>query len=433
MEKSVFFDPNDDEPEICEIESLCLNCGKDGTTRILATKIPFYKEVVVMSFSCKQCGWDNNELQPAGCIQERGVRYVTTVRTVKDLTRLVVKTKSAAVKIPELDFEIVAQEGDVTTVEGIIEHATIGLKHKLENIKDDDPAADSLSEFITKLANLKNVESPFHIEIDDPSGNSFVENFCAPLKDANISVTHYKRTDEQDVLLGIKALAVNDKEDSTTQKEETEENEVKDDVMSFNTNCSLCNASCQTNMKVTKIPHFKEVIIIATTCDYCGHRTSEVKSGSGIEPKGIRIELNVTGIMDMTRDALKSDTCNILIPELKLEVGSYTLGGRFTTLEGLLLNIRDQLKMDNPLVFGDGAKEDNKLLMETFLESLDEVSKGNRNITFILDDPCGNSYLQNIYAPEQDPNMKIIYYERTFEQNEELGLNDMKTENYSSS
>jgi zinc finger protein len=38
--------------------------------------------------------------------------------------------------------------------------------------------------------------------------------------------------------------------------------------------------------------------------------------------------------------------------------------------------------------------------------------------------------LQNIYAPDDDPNMEIVDYERTFDQNEELGLNDMKTENY---
>lgn len=27
------------------------------------------------------------------------------------------------------------------------------------------------------------------------------------------------------------------------------------------------------------IPHFKEVIIMATTCDSCGNRTNEVKAG----------------------------------------------------------------------------------------------------------------------------------------------------------
>jgi hypothetical protein len=37
---------------------------------------------------------------------------------------------------------------------------------------------------------------------------------------------------------------------------------------------------------------------------------------------------------------------------------------------------------------------------------------------------------KNVYAPEEDPNMKIEHYARSYEQNESLGLNDMKTENY---
>ena len=47
-----------------------------------------------------------------------------------------------------------------------------------------------------------------------------------------------------------------------------------------------------------------------------------------------------------------------------------------------------------------------------------------------MDDPAGNNYLQNLYAPDEDPQLTIEEYERTHEQNEELGLNDMKTENY---
>ncbi len=41
-----------------------------------------------------------------------------------------------------------------------------------------------------------------------------------------------------------------------------------------------------------------------------------------------------------------------------------------------------------------------------------------------------SSSLQNVYAPDPDPEMKIEKYTRTFEQNEDLGLNDMKTEGY---
>lgn len=50
----------------------------------------------------------------------------------------------------------------------------------------------------------------------------------------------------------------------------------------------------------------------------------------------------------------------------------------------------------------------------------------------ILDDPAGNSYVQALADDgELDERLKIERYERTFEQNEEMGLNDMKTENYS--
>lgn len=53
-----------------------------------------------------------------------------------------------------------------------------------------------------------------------------------------------------------------------------------------------------------------------------------------------------------------------------------------------------------------------------------------RKFTLILDDPVSNSYLQNLYAPDPDPNMQIEEYERTYEQNEELGLNGMVLEGY---
>lgn len=38
--------------------------------------------------------------------------------------------------------------------------------------------------------------------------------------------------------------------------------------------------------------------------------------------------------------------------------------------------------------------------------------------------------MQNLYAPDPDPNMTIEIYERTWDQNEELGLNDIQVEGY---
>lgn len=72
-----------DEQEISEIESLCLNCGSNGLTRLLLTSIPFYRQVVLMSFECPECHWTNNELQPAQRIEEKGVRFTVHCKSEK--------------------------------------------------------------------------------------------------------------------------------------------------------------------------------------------------------------------------------------------------------------------------------------------------------------------------------------------------------------
>jgi zinc finger protein len=105
------------------------------------------------------------------------------------------------------------------------------------------------------------------------------------------------------------------------------------------------------------------------------------------------------------------------------------LGGKFTTIEGLLGNIKDQISQQNPLFSGDSADPTMKDKMVLFCEKFEKLISCEDKFTIILDDPAGNCYLQNVYAPDEDPNMKIEKYERTFDQNEELGLNDMNTEN----
>lgn len=79
-------------------------------------------------------------------------------------------------------------------------------------------------------------------------------------------------------------------------------------------------------------------------------------------------------------------------------------------------------------VFRDGMHDDGAF--EKFLTKLKQVKTADNPFTLILDDPLANSYLQNIYAPDPDPNMTIEVYDRTFEQNEDFGLNDMQTEGY---
>ncbi|CAA2977060.1 zinc finger ZPR1, partial [Olea europaea subsp. europaea] len=132
---------------------------------------------------------------------------------------------------------------------------------------------------------------------------------------------------------------------------------------------------------------------MATSCDSCGHRTNEVKSGGGIEPKGIKIEVYVSVPEDFSRDVLKSDTCSLSIPELDLEVGAAALGGKFTTVEGLLQDMKTQLA-DRGSMFSDSADPETSARMKSFLERLENICVNKEAITLVLDDPAGNSYVQ---------------------------------------
>ena len=76
----------------------------------------------------------------------------------------------------------------------------------------------------------------------------------------------------------------------------------------------------------------------------------------------------------------------------------------------------------------DSMDEETKTRWTTFFARLQDAIEGKIPFTIVMEDPLASSYIQNVYAPDNDPNMIIEDFERTFEQNEALGLNDMKTE-----
>jgi zinc finger protein len=175
---------------------------------------------------------------------------------------------------------------------------------------------------------------------------------------------------------------------------------------------------------------------MSTVCHECGYRSNEVKTGGEVPDKGKVITLRVEGAVDLARDILKSESCALECPELKLSVNPGTLGGRFTTVEGLLTQVRDDLHQqvfdigDDDEVGGDSLQSDTKANWKAFFDSIGEAIKGERKFTVILRDPLGSSYVQNLCLPDDDPQIQTEVYDRTEEEEEDLGLSDMKTEGY---
>ena len=484
-------DPNpmvvnvDPENPVTEIESLCMNCHEKGTTRLLMTKIPFFKDIIVMSFSCPHCGYKNNGIEDAEELAPQGIHFVLKVKTSKDMDRRIIKSNFASLNIPCCGLEIpsMTQKGKLSTVEGFISTAKENFQASLEdgyyNEMGDD-FINKIKETIQKLTDTLNGDKfPFEIILDDPSGNSFIENPYAPQTDPNIEVSYFDRTKEMAEQMGyslenqiieqkgnntneekkeikkqdqkeekkeekqndqVKMSYYNKKKDFTVYKSrdkyskmiidftegiDDKNSDIDNKIIQFPANCYCCNAPGYLRDCVCSIPYFKEIIISCFKCDVCGYKTTNVRGGGGISEKGTKFTLSVESEEDLNRDVFKSETSKIVIPEVGFETSEGSMGSMFTTVEGIIDKICTQL-LDTPFTSGDSSVNN----LNDFVMKLRDLQQLKKKFTFILDDPLDNSFIFPIGDNKNDNRLKKEEYERTFEQNEDLGINDMKVENY---
>lgn len=75
-------------------------------------------------------------------------------------------------------------------------------------------------------------------------------------------------------------------------------------------------------MMMTKIPMFKEIILISFYCEHCGFKNSEASFGGKINDYATEIELKVIKLDDFKRDCIRSEHCSISIPELDFHIPS---------------------------------------------------------------------------------------------------------------
>ncbi|KAL7624143.1 nucleolar zinc-finger protein [Parahypoxylon ruwenzoriense] len=421
-----------EEKVVEEIESLCMNCHENGTTRMLLTSIPYFREVILMSFSCDKCGFHNSEIQSAGTIQPKGSSYLLRLTDMPDFERQVVKSDTATVKIIELDLEVPAGRGQLTNVEGILTTIIDDLELGQEARKEQAPQVyTKIDEIIKKgRAMLAGEAFPFRLSVDDPAGNSWI---TPNVRDGvgKWEKREYVRTPEQNEALGLAAT-----EPAAGTGQATPDDEIiPDQVYEFPATCPGCMHPCTTKMKMVDIPHFKAVVLMSTVCNDCGYRSNDVKTGGEIPELGKKITLKVDTAEDLARDILKSESCALECPELNLQVNPGTLGGRFTTVEGLLTQVRDDLHSQ---IFetgtsegGDSLTADERSQWNGFFDGLDAAIKGDKKFTVILTDPLASSYVQKAVDPDQDdPQITTEDYERTDEEEEDLGLHDMKVEGY---
>lgn len=243
-----------------------------------------------MSFSCPHCHFKNSEVQPAGEIQQRGIKFSLKVESADDLSRQIIKSDTAVFRVEDIDLEIPQGRGQLTNVEGILAMVAQDLEQKQDERKEVVPEVyEQLQGVINTVKQMASGQKlPFKVTIDDPAGNSSIEP-PSVLGAGKYSRQEYPRTAAQNEALGLgdtsgeaPATEIRPEYHASQMYPEMpsatapmvnnvdEDDIVENQVYSFPASCPGCAKSCTTNMKMVNIPHFKQVVLMSTVCDHCG-------------------------------------------------------------------------------------------------------------------------------------------------------------------
>ena len=184
------------------------------------------------------------------------------------------------------------------------------------------------------------------------------------------------------------------------------------ELIVFPSTCNECYQPGECKMCTASIPFFKEIIVMAYSCEHCGNKTTEIKQGGGISDKATKIVFHFQSEQDLRRDLFKSESCLMTIPELDFTLQPGTLGSMYTTMEGLLDKTITGMSEVNPFGSGDSAIGKK---WKAFIEKLKEYKEGHIPFTLILDDPLSNCFIYNPNAPNEDPQIEVTVYDRTEE------------------
>eukprot|EP00808_Paulinella_micropora_P015060 g23627.t1 len=346
-------DADKDLERLNVISSMCMNCHRTGETRLMLTNIPYFRDIIVSSFDCPHCNFAESEIKPANSLQAKGCRYEIAIKSKaeapdaahRDLNRQVIRGEWCTVLVPHIDFEAPGrgQKAEITTVEGLLSSFADGLEATYVQSKQENVSSEQVSQIqaiVNDMRQCSTAEKAFKLVLDDPSGNSFLENPNAPLLDfPEVKTQFYNRTKEQVETMGWSwedeqssfaaenkgATARVELSEDIKRKVEERLEQLHEKTAELPGICHSCHKENLTRFATTEIPHFKEILIFCTSCDNCGYRNTEVKPGGGVAAKGLKITLKVLSKDDLKRDLLKSDSAGVSIPELELELIHGTL------------------------------------------------------------------------------------------------------------
>jgi len=149
--------------------------------------------------------------------------------------------------------------------------------------------------------------------------------------------------------------------------------------------CPTCNTEIEYLYTTENIPYFSDILIISAICPSCGYRFVDTQLLKHGEP--VRYVFRTATQKDLSVRVVRSMTASIEIPELGVRIDpGPTCQGFVSNIEGVLDRIEHAVR--SAIIDGDAEERENARLL---LEKIACVKCGELPVTFILEDPHGNS------------------------------------------
>jgi len=153
-------------------------------------------------------------------------------------------------------------------------------------------------------------------------------------------------------------------------------------------NCPVCTRAMEFNWETTDVPHFGEAMIIAGVCE-CGFRHSDTILLSQKEPA--RYTLEVSDMNDLDARVIRSSSGTIRVPELGVDIEPGPASESYiSNIEGVLDRITEIVVFATTSARQSGDPERTSR-GEQILENIEMARQGQFKLTFMIEDPLGNS------------------------------------------
>ena len=158
----------------------CPVCGGQKTLEVTnwTDNIPYFGDILETAVLCKECGYQSSD--SISLSQNDPVRFILEIDESKLNTR-VAKSQTATLTIPDLGLKVEPgpkSQGYVSNVEGILNRFESAIVRALtlegENI--DKTVEDNALDLIEKLASIKMGELSTKLVLEDPFGNSVIDD-----------------------------------------------------------------------------------------------------------------------------------------------------------------------------------------------------------------------------------------------------------------